>query len=464
MALMRSATIKDLARIRDFYLSTEFYEDLFENVITPLIQVFNPEKGMPLVIEKPSDYFTSTTSTTLLSLFHTNIIDSSLLNEFHKVIFRMRDHSENSAIKNKKKEDSYAWDVSESASVWATSLAIWSLLETGYQGNRIDEIKAALLWLVDQQQVNGGWGFDIECKSRLYFTGLALHALRLSLSRLSLNGQEKHKITKAIGDGIQFILNERKTGEKIVYWTTVEGNTDPDATSTLYALWALFEHNPDGYQDLIDKGLQYIRKDLQGKDIWEFREIVSEIETKYKTQKVVVSFTPAFPLLLLKLGVSPLDDMCIKPITWLRKNKTTKGWSLPNYSKNSLSFTTAFAVWTINQWHKCLLEEFLKEHARHPMVLQALRQRISILLGLMVGSILVFVFFFTPVPQYINNFLVTFIETYGLGLSVIASLLAILGISGFIPALKYLDSRILKQRIWRSIKGLIKSVKSILYA
>lgn len=460
MTLSKPVTIDNLAKIRDFYLSTEFFRDKYKNVVAPLIQAFNPEKGMPLDMESPTDYFTSTTSTALLSLFHTGIRDASLLNEFHEVIFKMRDHSENSVIKKKAKEDVYAWDVSESASVWATSLATWSLLETQYQGNRKDEVKSALLWLANQRQANGGWGFDINCKSRPFFTGLALHALRLGLSCCSLNKQEKHQIANAINNGIQFILSEQKEENKTVYWATAEGNTDPDATSTLYALWALFEHDADKYQDLIEGGLRYIRKDLQGKDIWEFREIVSEIDTKYKTQKIVVTFTPAFPLLLLKLGVSPLDDMCVKPIVWLADNRETKGWGLPNYSQNSLSFTTAFALWTINQWHKYLLEEFLKKHARHPMVLQALRRRISILLGFTIGSVLLLVFFLTPIPQGV----LTHIEAFVRGLSVISSLLAILGISGLIPALIYLDSHFLGKRISGFIKRSVKKAKNIIYA
>lgn len=456
-------TVKDLARIRDFYLSTQFFEDSFENIVSPLIQCFNSEKGAPLDIENPSDYYTSTTATTLLALFHTNMIDSNLLNEFHEVMFKLRDHTENPIVKSKFQEDSCAWDVSESACVWATGLAIWSLLETGYHGPRMDEIKKALLWLVDQQKPGGGCGFDIRCRSRIYFTGLALHAMKLGLSYLDLNQQETNRINKAIADGIQFILNESKSEGNIVYWGTIEGSKDRDPTSTLYALWALYEHNADQYRAMINKGLQFIRDDLRGKDVWELKEIVSETETKYTTHKVIVSFTPAFPILLLRLGVNPFDEMCIKPIMWLKKNRAAQGWRLQGYSEHALSFTTAFALWTINQWHKHVVKEFLKEHARHPLILKALRNRITTLLGLIIGLILSIAVFLTPMPVYVNNLLTKIVEQYGIGLSVLASLLAVLGISGLVPALKYIDSRFLNHRMKRSIEKLVKAVKHFVY-
>ncbi len=455
--------VKDLTKIRDLYFSTQFFEDSFENILSPLIQCFNYEKGIPLDIENPSDFYTSTTSTTLLALFHINMLDSKLLNEFHEVMFKMRDHTKNSIVKNKFPEDSCAWDVSESACVWATGLAIWSLLETGYRGHRIGEIKEALFWLVDQQKPGGGWGFDARCRSRVYFTCLALHALKLALSCLDLNQQETNKINKAIANGIQFTLNECKIERNIAYWSVVEKTKDPDPTSTLYALWALYEHDADQYRALINKGLQFIKNDLQGKDIWELKEIVSETETKYTTHKVIVSFTPAFPILLLRFGVSPFDEMCIKPIMWLKKNRTVNGWDLPDYSEHSLSFTTAFALWTINQWHKHIMKEFLKEHRRYPLVLKALRDRITILLDFIIGFTLFFAVFFTPMPRYAIDFFAILVERYGVALSVLASLLAILGISGLIPALNYVDSRFLNRRMKKSVERLIKTIRRFVY-
>jgi len=252
---------KNLLKIRDFYFSTQFFEDKFENICRPLLQCFNPEKGVPLDIENPWDYYTSTTATALLALYHMKLLDSETLSKFHEVIFRLRDYTSNPVIKKKLPEDSCAWDVSESASVWTTALAIWSLLETGYRGDRISEIKKALLWLTDQQKPGGGWGFDIKCKSRVFFTALVLHVLKLGLSLIDLTQDETYRISRAIKNGIQFILNEQKSERNMTYWTTVEGGGDPDPTSTLYALWALYEHDTDRYIDLINKGLEFIRND-----------------------------------------------------------------------------------------------------------------------------------------------------------------------------------------------------------
>lgn len=451
--------VEYLARVRDSYLSKEFFNCNFEKIVKPLIQSFDSEKGIPLNLKNPSDYYTSTTSTALLSLYNIEILSPQLLNDFHSVIFKLRDHTDNPITKIKLPEDNCAWDVGESACVWSTVQAIRSLLKTKYDGDKIEEIKTALLWLVDQQRPGGGWGFDITCKSRVYFTALVIDALKMGLS-LNLKIQEINRINKAISDGIQFVINKKNIKGNIVYWTLNEESTIQDSTSTLYALWVLYGSNANEYQEIITKGLQFIRNDLKGKEIWEMKEIVSETNTKYSSQKIIVSFTPAFPILLLKLGVSPFDDMCIKPIKWLKRNRTEYGWNLPNYSSNSaLSFTTALALWTINEWHKSSIKQFLREEKNYPVTLMKLHHRISFL----IASILIIVFVFS-LDSIIGLFkyLVDKINGLEQSISLISAILAIIGIS-LLTSLKYIDSKFLNRRISDWIKNMVERFTNFVY-
>jgi len=107
--------IDNLAKIRDFYLSNEFFNDNYMKQISPLIRSFDPNKGVPLDIENPSDYYTTTTTTTLLALYYMNLLDERTLTDFHEVILKLRDTTVNSIRKPKSIEDAYAWDVAESA-------------------------------------------------------------------------------------------------------------------------------------------------------------------------------------------------------------------------------------------------------------------------------------------------------------------------------------------------------------
>lgn len=455
-------TIKDFAAIRDFYLSKYFFNEEFENIIRPLIQSFDSDKGMPLDLENPSDYYASTTATTLIALYHINILPSELISKFHNIIFKLRDYTANQTVKAKLPEDACAWDISESASVWSTVQAVRSLLRTGYKGDKLEEIKDALLWLTDQQRSGGGWGFDIECKSRVYFTALVIHALKMGLSSLNLNQQEINKVNRAINDGVQFVIRTHKIKGNIIYWTIDDDTSlDPDPTTTLYALWVLHEFNDLQYREMIDKGLRFIKNDLIGKEIWEMKEIVTETDTKYSSHKIIVSFTPAFPILLLKLGVSPFDEMCIKSVQWIKVNRTQYGWTVPGYSSSmGLSFASALALWTINEWHRYIIIDFLNNGLKLPATIIRLHKRITTLIILVLVLVV-----------YANINLITTaifylfyqIELLAPKISLLSAVLAIIGIS-VMGVFGYLKSKYFNNRLSRIIRNLIDKAIRLIYA
>lgn len=449
-----------LIRIRDFYHSVSFFDEEFSRVISPLLDSFTYKKGIPLDLEEPLDYYTSTTATTLLALYHLRVLDNNLREQFHETLFWLKDHTENPIIKMKNPEDIVAWDVSESASVWATSLAIWALLSTNYRGQRLNEIIDAVMWLVNQQKDDGGWGFDKQSESRIYFTGLALHSLQLSLKSLHFEVPQENNIRKARQLGLNYILQRKEETRRFVYWrTAINQKEEPDPASTLYALWALYEEDANKYKGLTEKGVRFLRHELGAKEVWDFKKFIEETYTKYGTQKIIISYSPSFLIFLLRIGVNPFDEMCLRPLRWLRENKGTKGWHLPGHSEHALSFTTAYALWAINQWHRYALRQVIKEMDVQPLTLRELRKRITILVGLIITLIVTLLFLNAKLVPSIRQAFSSFYGDYGIigVITLIASLITLFG------ALKYLDSHFLAKRVSGTFRSAVRFVIRLLY-
>lgn len=442
----------------DFHYSTSFFNKEFNEVISTLLNSFVYKKGFPLDLEEPAEYYTSTTSTTLLALYHIGVLSEDLLTKIHETLFYLKDHTSNPIVKSKLPEDNVAWDVSESASVWATSLALWALIETGYRGEKINEIHDATLWLIDQQKDDGGWGFDKRSPSRIYFTALALNALQLSINSIPFSHSELERIKRAKQYGLQFILQKCERKHKLVYWKTRINQEDlPDPTSTLYALWILHKDNPDKWREIIEGGIRFLRREIEGKEIWEFRKFIEETQTKYGTHKIIISYTPSIPIPLLKMGVHPLDELCLKPIMWLIKNKVKNGWSLPGYSEHALSFTTAYALWTIAEWYKHVIKEVDKEIEVYPSILRRLRRRISVLIGIIIALV---TYHFFPV---IANLFYSFLKYYNTVdlISLIASYMTIF--TGVILLIRYLDAHVFNKKISRGLRRIKNIIEQIVY-
>lgn len=450
---------KSFAEIRDFYHSTSFFDQRFDEVVSPLLKSFVYQKGVPLDLEEPLDYYTSTTATALLALHHMRLLDNGLRIKFHETLFWLRDHTVNRIVKEKSAEDKVAWDVSESASVWATSLALWGLLGTRYNGKNLSELISATLWLADQQKGDGGWGFDRESPSRIYFTGLALHALQLGMRSLPLSNSEKERIKRIKQFGLQFVLHNYEKRGKLVYWkTNINQKEKPDPTSTLYEIWALSEEQSSEHDEILKKSIQFLREELKG-ETWELRKFIEETKTKYGTQKIVMSYTPSFLILLLRLGIHPFDEICLKPLIWLKENKIKNGWSLPGHSAHALSFTTAYALWAITQWHRYALQQIIKNAKVRPFSLRKYKRRISILVGIVLVIGVTYLITSTRLLNLANYFFSKIIESYGIiGLvGFIASLITILGL------IRWLDLHVFDSKITKVLKLIRNTVGHFIY-
>lgn len=447
-------------KLRDFYLSKQFFSTKYENIADPLIKSFIPKKGIPLNLKKPRDYYSSTTSTTLLSLHHMRLLSEELRNSFHETLFWLRDNTENTITKPKLEEDKYAWDVSESANVWCTSLALWSLLETNYDGEKNDELIQTSLWLVDQQRTGNGWGFDVQSKSSVFITAITIHALKLALTNLDFSEGDYTRINNGINNGVRFISNSKKEEDDIVYWNINEDTDEADETNTLYALWILKSINESDPN--IKKGLNFIKKCWSSKSILEFNNIIEESDTKYRQHKIITSYTPSFPILLLQLGISPYDDVCIKSMNWLKEKKRNLGWNLPGQNEDSLSFTTALALWTISDWHRSLISHTINDVESAPLTVQRLRNRISYLILTIFVLLIAYIITHTNIVGSYLSSVNSIIEQYAPNLQTYESLISIIGIPSIVGLIKIIDNK-LGKRLSNWIRTFMDRVSGHIY-
>lgn len=225
--------------IHKFYFPRAFFSKDLKEIVEPLLAIFNNDSGFPLYIQDNVEYYPSVTSTILIALYHTRMIDDEFKNRIQTTIFNLKTRTDNKTKKERNPEDVAAWDVSEGANCWTTSMVIESLLETGYSGNGIDEIKEAILWLKDQQKDDGGWGFDRICISKVFFTARVMYALHLGKRLFNPECSQSRDLERSLLMGEDFIKNKVRTGFNIYYWPDEADDNKPDPTNTIIALWIL---------------------------------------------------------------------------------------------------------------------------------------------------------------------------------------------------------------------------------
>lgn len=450
--------------LHDFYLPKDYLNKDFKDVMGVLLDSFNESYGFPLILErKEADYYPSVTSTILISLYHMKVIDENFKNRICDSIFSLRDYTPNKIVKQKDPEDLPAWDVSESANCWTTSLVIEAFLETGYSGEKINEIKDATVWLTDQQRDDNGFGFDITCISRVFITARVLYALHLGKKLFSSRTSERRKIQTTIKNGISFIEEEMKPkGSNIVYWSAARGQDEPDPTSTVMALWILSKLDKLD-EDVKKRALNYLRRELRNSEIWDLKTIAEEVSTKYGSHKIIVSFTPSIPLVLLDVGVDAMDELCMKPVLWL-KNNFDNGWKLPLYLEGIPSFTYALGLWTIMKWHRLVARSILTRNIEND-IFKKLRKRIKATLILVsILFILASRYWVFRLMYYIYKAFYGVYVTHGL-LIMLASIITIIGgLLGLQRVLTYTDRRFFDQKYMNSFRQAFKKVFAWIYA
>ena len=445
-------------------------------IIESLKKSFDPSKGVPTDLDDyqkaPAEYFqyySSTLSTYLLAFHKLDLLTLEERKKLQDSLLLLRDSTFHQIKKPQKQNDRWAWSISEGACVFATSWAIWALLETDYQGDKLIEIKNAVSWLCNQQRKDGGFGFDISCESKIFFTSLSLHALRVSKIKISYTDEEKNQIDRCIKSGIAFILEGIVEHDDNIHWKSNIEDDDPDATSTLYALWALFEEDKEKYKEFIQKGITYLRNSLVDKPIWDIKPILNESSKIYGTQKIIVTFTPSFPIILLKLGVRPLDELCMKPIIWLNNNKTKNGWPLKGYGSGAVSFITVLGLWTIDNWEKSIIEKTVEKNIKmeknvyvdyQTSKIHGLEVRVLLFFTLMVILIIIiardYIFLiFEPLKAIFSNFIAV--------LSGLVILSGFFGVAFNIKTIKNFDNKHLRGTISTIVQKTSMLAKRILF-
>jgi len=291
-----------------------------------------------------------------------------------------------------------------------------------------------------------------------------LHALQLGKELFASDSSEKNDIKTTISLGIDFIEKESKNGINIVYWTVAKDNGETDPTNTVMALWILNKLNKLN-EEVKNKALNYLRNELRNKEIWDFKTIVNENNTKYSSHKIIVSFTPSIPLVLFELGVDPMDELCLKPILWL-KNNLDNGWKLPEYQAGILSFAYALGLWTVIKWHREATREILLRSVENNIFVR-LRKRITVALAVTLILFLVTIrnYIFGSMFFVYNTFYESYI-TYGLiGLisAVVSIITLIVAIFGFLKSVVYIDQQFFNYKFRNTIKNTLKELYTWIY-
>jgi uncharacterized protein len=380
--------IASLCRLRDKRFSTTFYGQPYFEVIKPLLDSILPDGGIPCFVGEGKNPLPESTASCLLALHRCGLLDNMAISLIREYLF-----SENAEVRRlnllERKEDllsdnvdigNCAWSYKDGKSVWSTSQVLWALLATGYEVSYRPIIVGAINWLLSQQYPNGGWSLVrcVENVPNVFVTSMTMYVLQLSVKNVEWPDVKKRKISHAISKGCDYLKRSRAPGQS--YWSYNPQNASDDSiepTSTAMALWGL-RHcctREDGLEAIIKDGLESLRNDLSEKFVWDNKVIVDGIISEKEQKKTLSGFTLSIPIILLQLGSHPSDPMILKPVHLLRDIRTSNGWefysttaqprSADGYhdpkthyvgSGSPMTFTTALALWAIEEWHRRTLQ------------------------------------------------------------------------------------------------------------
>ena len=277
-----------------------------------------PERDLPVA---------PTTATVILALNYANALSSD---EKKKLVYELLSFQ---------LDDDYSFCKNERSSVWATSWAVWCLLEVA--GDPIPaQIIKALEWLLSAQR-NGGWGFDKESLPRPFYTYYALRAIIAAYKRLGWR-----RLKKSIKNVVKYIMRAQSEPG---WWGSIS-----DTSMALMALLEIRKIFPKLVKtSSIEVGMQRLIEHLKNENV------EGEMWTEYGTPLFYIYFfTPALLVLLLKYGLPPYDDLCIRFARWFRdniveyKSSGTYGWSGRIDEREPCSWATALGLIAMDMWRR----------------------------------------------------------------------------------------------------------------
>jgi len=374
--------IKELAFARDSKYSKKFFNTDYFSIIESLISSVLPDGSMTCFIGEKEEPLPESTASTLLFLYRNNLIDSITKERIQNYLMSTNSEVASSdKIKSKSEIDinNCAWSSIEGNNVWSSSQILWTLIATKYNGKYSDYIISSIKWLLNQQFADGGWAFSNHRDNiqNTYITSTAIYTLKLSLKYSNWTSNESSNILNSIEKGCDFILKSKN--KKKDFWGFEQEGYEP--TTTAMAIWALHHchSNVDSIKSIINNSITILKNDIKNKIVWDNKVMVNGISSDTKVRKVLQGYTPSIALILLQLGVSPFDEAIISPLNLLLNTKSAKGWDFysteeqtkaatgflkPNVyyvgSGQPMTFTTALALWTIDLWHKKIIEYNIK--------------------------------------------------------------------------------------------------------
>ena len=381
--------IEFLCSIRDNKYTTRFYGQPLYDIVKPIIDSILPSGGIPCFVNEGKNPSPESTATCLLALSRLKLIDHQTVSFIQEYLFSTNSEVARLNEKGAKdysdiKPDCCAWSEVDGKNVWSTSQVLWALLATGYNKKYQPVILGAIEWLISQQYTNGGWAF-LSVKENIpniYISCMALYALKLSLHE-KWSDQTQRLINDSLLKGCQFII-ESKVPKK-PYWNClqeVNNNVEIEPTTTAMAIWALKFCAPKQYdvEDIVIQGIKALRKDQEKKNVWDNKITVDGYSPETKQQKVLQGYTPSIAFILLRLGVDPLDQLVLKSLNVIINSRCAEGWDFYSTSTQpktatgylnpkvhyvgsgeTMTFTTALSLWTVEEWHKRLCDKNIAE-------------------------------------------------------------------------------------------------------
>ncbi len=262
-------------------------------------------------------------------------------------------------------EDTDAWCVTETPSVWSTAYSIWSLVETGYDGSENATIANACRWLTHEAHPEGGWGYNLypQTPPTVYLTSIAVKALVhcvRNAARYGLSNSDVIEANKKILDGVAFLLKCRCFDQDapIPLFKTrpcvVGARNRWDLVSTVWAYQIILEHGQRAEREIVEKhreGLfNYLSGYIKRPDAHMPISFVDEALTKYQRSKKYQYYQPSLLINLLKMGLSPLHPLAFSFLDWLKSTIRPDGVTSDYHPTEATSFATALAIQTVHTW------------------------------------------------------------------------------------------------------------------